>query len=88
LLGYALDFMNDLASRLSHRVQLTTDGHHAYLVAVQEPLGHQIDWAQLVKLYGPKKGGAERRTRAQVQPRAVYWGQDRQDHRESRAGGR
>jgi len=55
--GYALEFMNDLASRLSHRVQLTTDGHHAYLVAVQEAFGHQIDWAQLVKLYGPKKGG-------------------------------
>ena len=57
--GYALDFMNDLASRLSHRVQLITDGHHAYLVAVQEAFGHQIDWAQLAKLYGPKKGGED-----------------------------
>ena len=51
--------MNDLASRLSHRVQLITDGHHAYLVAVQEAFGHQIDWAQLAKLYGPKKGGED-----------------------------
>lgn len=55
--GYAHDFLTDLESRLSHRVQLTTDGLHAYLVAVQEVFGHQIDWAQLVKIYGPKIGG-------------------------------
>jgi IS1 family transposase len=57
--GYALEFMKDLASRLTHRVQLTTDGHHAYLVGVQGAFGYQIDWAQLVKIYGPKKGDPE-----------------------------
>lgn len=45
-------FMNDLASRLTNRVQLTTDGHHAYLEAVTDAFGSQIDFAQLVKVYG------------------------------------
>ena len=48
----AVIFMNDLASRLSNRVQLTTDGHHAYLEAVTDAFGSQIDFAQLVKVYG------------------------------------
>lgn len=45
-------FMKDLASRLKHRVQLTTDGHKAYLGAVEGVFGFDIDFAQLVKLYG------------------------------------
>ncbi len=45
-------FMNDLASRLTNRVQLTTDGHRAYLTAVDSALGSEIDYAMLVKLYG------------------------------------
>lgn len=48
----AMTFMNSLASRLSHRIQLTTDGHGAYLVAVEEAFGNHIDYAMLVKLYG------------------------------------
>lgn len=50
--GYARDFMNDVASRLAHRVQLTTDGHKAYLSAVQDAFPWGIDYAQLVKMYG------------------------------------
>ena len=50
--GYAHAFMQDLASRLSHRVQLTTDGHAAYLDAVDSAFGTDIDYAQLVKHYG------------------------------------
>jgi IS1 family transposase len=49
---YANAFMNDLASRLANRVQLTTDGHRAYLEAVEGAFGADIDYAQLVKLYG------------------------------------
>jgi len=49
---YALAFMDDLRSRLANRVQLTTDGHRAYLNAVEEAFGDDIDYAQLVKLYG------------------------------------
>lgn len=44
--------MEDMASRLTNRVQLTTDGHHAYLEAVTDSFGSQIDFAQLVKIYG------------------------------------
>jgi IS1 family transposase len=49
----ARDFMFDLAARLSNRVQLTTDGHGAYLAAVKEAFGPDgIDYAMLVKQYG------------------------------------
>lgn len=59
---YAHVFMLDLASRLNMRVQLTTDGHRAYLEAVENAFGSEIDYAQLVKIYGaPAGAGAERR---------------------------
>jgi IS1 family transposase len=45
-------FIGDLASRLANRVQLTTDGHKAYIEAVEESFGRDIDFAQLVKIYG------------------------------------
>ena len=48
----ATEFIGDLASRLSHRVQLTTDGHRPYLEAVETAFGADIDFAQLVKIYG------------------------------------
>ena len=49
---YALAFMDDLRSRLANRVQLSTDGHRAYLGAVEGAFGGYVDYAQLVKLYG------------------------------------
>lgn len=45
-------FMNDLSDRLVNRVQLTTDGHKAYLEAVEDSFGANIDYAMLVKIYG------------------------------------
>ena len=48
---YAMDFMRDLQSRLANRVQLTTDGHRSYLVAVESVFGDDIDYAQIVKHY-------------------------------------
>ncbi len=45
-------FMDDLASRLANRVQLTSDGHKAYLDAVEGSFGADVDYAMLVKLYG------------------------------------
>jgi IS1 family transposase len=45
-------FMDDLASRLANRVQLTTDGHRVYLQAVEDAFGSEIDYAMLIKLYG------------------------------------
>lgn len=61
----ANEFMADLASRLRQRVQLTTDGHKAYLEAVEGAFGADVDYAMLVKLYGEtpegKAGTAERK---------------------------
>jgi len=54
-------FMNDLASRLANRVQLTSDGHKAYLEAVEGAFGADIDFAQLVKLYGVSPDSAKGR---------------------------
>lgn len=48
----AMWFMDDLASRLANRVQLTSDGHRAYLEAVEGAFGADVDYAQLVKIYG------------------------------------
>ena len=50
---YAHEFMDDLQGRFANRVQLTTDGHRAYLLAVEEAFGATVDYAMLVKLYGP-----------------------------------
>lgn len=53
-------FMEDLASRLKHRVQLTTDQHRAYLSAVEGAFGwNGVDYAMLLKLYGPPIDGVE-----------------------------
>jgi IS1 family transposase len=50
--GWALEFMEDCASRIKGRVQVTTDGHRAYLEAVEGAFGLDADYAQLQKLYG------------------------------------
>jgi IS1 family transposase len=57
---YARGFMDDVADRLANRVQLTTDGHKAYLEAVESAFGGDVDFAQLVKLYGPTPSPAGR----------------------------
>ncbi len=58
----AKEFMQDVASRLSNRVQLTTDGHKAYLNAVDDAFDGEIDYAQLIKIYGQPEGqGNEKR---------------------------
>ena len=59
--GYATDFMQDVSERLANRVQLTTDGHKAYLVAVEGAFGIDVDYAMLVKIYGPSPEGAKGR---------------------------
>lgn len=57
--GAAYHFMHDLSERLVHRVQLTTDGHGAYLSAVEDAFGASIDYAQLVKSYGAAPEGPQ-----------------------------
>lgn len=53
---YANYFMQDIASRLSNRVQLTTDGHRPYIKAVEGAFGNDIDYALLIKQYGTPAG--------------------------------
>jgi hypothetical protein len=58
--GYATVFMQDVASRRSSRVRLTTAGHKPYLEAVEGAFGMDVDFAQLVKLYGEAPEGQRR----------------------------
>ncbi|TDA65520.1 MAG: IS1 family transposase [Chloroflexi bacterium] len=53
-------FMNDLTSRLKHRVQLSSDGHKTYLEAVEGALGCEVDHAMLIKMYGKSLEGERR----------------------------
>jgi IS1 family transposase len=50
--GCASEFVSDLRGRLANRVRLTTDGLKMYLTAVEDAFGADVDYAQLVKLYG------------------------------------
>lgn len=58
---YAIAFMDDLRGRLANRVQLTSDGHRAYLEAVEGAFGGDVDYAQLVKIYGAAPESAKGR---------------------------
>jgi IS1 family transposase len=53
----AVTFMDDLKERLANRVQLTSDGHRPYLVAVDTVFGDNVDYAMLQKLYGHEPQG-------------------------------
>jgi IS1 family transposase len=57
----AQQFMQDVASRLSTRIQLTTDGHRVYADAVEGAFGADIDYAMLVKIYGASNDSPESR---------------------------
>jgi IS1 family transposase len=56
----AMIFMDDLARRLANRVQLTSDGHRAYLEAIEGAFGGDVDYAMLVKIYGAAPEGQRR----------------------------
>jgi IS1 family transposase len=56
-----LAFVDDLAKRLANRVQITSDGHRAYLEAVEGAFGGDVDYAQLVKIYGASPESAKSR---------------------------
>lgn len=62
---WANEFMQDCAARLKNRVQLTTDGHHAYLEAIEGAFGSDVDYAQLIKIYGETFEGQKRYSPAQ-----------------------
>lgn len=58
---WATTFMEDLASRVATRIQLTTDGHRAYAEAVSGTFGFNVDYAMLIKLYGAPADNPETR---------------------------
>jgi IS1 family transposase len=53
-------FMDDLKERLANRVQLTSDGHRAYLIAIDTVFGNEVDYAMLQKIYGAEPSGEKR----------------------------
>src|SRR5438445_1822397 len=59
--GTATAFMQDVAARITNRVQLTTDGHHVYVDAVEDAFGADIDYAMLQKIYGAPSDAEMRR---------------------------
>ncbi|HLZ40140.1 MAG TPA: IS1 family transposase [Candidatus Sulfotelmatobacter sp.] len=59
--GWAHDFMDDCASRIRNRVQITTDGNCVYLDAVEDAFGADIDYAMLQKIYGAPSSEEARR---------------------------
>lgn len=58
---YAMDFMLHCAARIKGRVQVTTDGHKAYLEAVEGAFGADVDYAMLQKIYGAPSEDGQRR---------------------------
>ena len=59
--SWACQFMEDLASRVTMRIQITTDGHRAYAEAVEGAFGMNVDYAMLIKLYGAPADNPETR---------------------------
>src|ERR1700736_349644 len=68
----AIEFVCDLSKRLANRVQVTTDGHRAYLEAIEAGFGADVDYAQLVKLYGEVPHPAGRYSPAAIQGTKTY----------------
>ena len=63
---WAKEFMDDVADRIINRIQLTSDGHRAYLEAVENAFGGDVDYAQLIKVYGAEIAGPGRYSPPQV----------------------
>jgi IS1 family transposase len=59
-------FVCDLAKRVANRVQITTDGHRAYVEAVEAGFGAAVDYAMLVKIYGQTAEGQRRYSPPQI----------------------
>lgn len=64
---YCHVFMLDLASRLSNRVQLTTDGHRMYLNAAENAFGSEIDYTMLIRVYGKSESKTDERRYSPVE---------------------
>lgn len=69
----ATEFVQDLEFRLSRRIQLTTDGHKVYLNAVENAFGMDVDYAMLVKLFGPSPNRDHRYSPAECSGTKKEW---------------
>jgi IS1 family transposase len=54
-------FVRDVANRMAHRVQISTDGLAAYVVAMENAFGGDVDYAQIIKVYGHEEVSNNRR---------------------------
>ena len=61
----ACEFVSDLAARLKNRVQITSDGHKPYLQAIEGAFGSEVDFVQLIKIYGETVDGQKRYSSAE-----------------------
>lgn len=59
--GSAWHFLNDLKDRLANKVQISTDGHAAYVAPMEQHFGTDLDYGQVQKIYGPSAAGSEGR---------------------------
>jgi IS1 family transposase len=88
----AIEFVCDLSRRLASRVQVTSDGHRAYIEAIEAGFGANVDYAQLIKLYGEVPHPAGRYSPAAIQGTKTYCCTGKPDpaqkDREPRAFGR
>jgi IS1 family transposase len=64
--GTAFTFMQDVASRIASRIQMTTDGFRKYVNAVEDAFGGDIDYATLTKIYGKERGDEARYSPASI----------------------
>ena len=76
--------MDDLRGRLTNRVQLTTDGNKAYLTAVEEAFGADVDYAMLVKLYGAGPTTTDDAAARRYSPGRMCRRPQRDDYRQTR----
>jgi IS1 family transposase len=75
----ATAFMLDIAGRITNRVQITTDGHRPYIEAIEAAFGADVDYAQLIKLFGPEPGEEKRYSPAQcigIEKRVIHGNPD------------
>jgi IS1 family transposase len=74
--GTATEFIQDIASRMANRIQLTSDGLKVYLEAVEDVFGCDVDFAQLQKIYGTSQEAEHRYSPAKcigVKGKTIYW---------------
>jgi IS1 family transposase len=75
----ATEFVCDLSGRLANRVQVTTDGHRAYLDAIDTAFGIDVDYSQLIKVYGEVPHPKGRYSPAQIQGTKTFCCQGKPD---------